>query len=980
MKTAAACTLGAVVCIVLSTCPSPAGTSVRDARAAVPSHSVASRGARRMLAEADPIDAPHDAYGRPLTDALGPIYFRQEAAGWVARHADGRVEPARDTVSVDAVEPSIDVPLSGYRLGPYSAQPVGSWPEAVAIGDVTGDGRPDVVMTTTFYFDPSNDYCVFVFPQRSDGTLGTPIKFPYLATANRNGIALVDLDEDGTLDVVVGHGQGITVLLADGHGSLRPGVVTLDADANTLAATDVDRDGHADIISLGWSRGASIFYGDGHGGFVRKRSLPTNASGYNDHEVGDLTGDGVPDLAVMSGQLYATPNLTIHRHDGVADFVTPPDAYFMGSNQSTAGVGLGDVTGDGRTDAVLSCPRNSPTWLWIMTQDESGRLTGPTTISSYDIPEPVEVVDMDGDAREDVAVLHGGWNALGVYTRQASGGGLGPEVRYPVPYASHYAPQGFAIGDFTSDGCPDVAIADYNHGLVVLRGIDCPQVYALALTVLGSGTVDKVPDLPLYVSGTSVRITATPATGWHFAGWSGDASGAVNPLSVAMVASKAITAAFAIDTYALDVEVGVGGSVTRSPDQATYDYGTVVTLTATPDAHRHFVGWGGDATGGTNPLAVTMDRVKTITATFAIDSCSLSVNVVGSGTVTKDPDLATYDYGTVVRLQAAPSVGWAFMGWSGSSSGTTNPLEVVMTADQAISATFGLTISFEFKPRVVNLNSIGQWVTGCLRPPAPYLATQFDVSSVRLNGTVAVSTLRPIKILELGTLLKAKFLRSQVKPTLTLGDSVPVTVTGMLAGQPFVGTDTIKVKTPRIRTPEAGDQLVSGVTTSVTWDVLEGVTSVTMLLSVDDGATWSTVSEDVPNIGNFAWTIPAAASHEARLGIMVVDSIEETEEVLMSEAFSIATPTGVGSVDAEFALRPVNPAMGQLAVGFSLPSSAPATISVLDVSGRKVVSQEVGSNGPGWHTVRLVGLPVGAYVVLLRQGQLRLSARAVVLR
>ncbi|MDW7646494.1 MAG: hypothetical protein SCI25_15830 [Desulfuromonadales bacterium] len=51
---------------------------------------------------------------------------------------------------------------------------VGSDPEAVAIGDVNGDGLNDVVMTTGFYSDPDNDYKLFVFPQNGEGSLGTP--------------------------------------------------------------------------------------------------------------------------------------------------------------------------------------------------------------------------------------------------------------------------------------------------------------------------------------------------------------------------------------------------------------------------------------------------------------------------------------------------------------------------------------------------------------------------------------------------------------------------------------------------------------------------------------------------------------------------------------------------------------------------------------------------------------------------------------
>ncbi|WNG27376.1 VCBS repeat-containing protein [Cystobacter fuscus] len=404
-------------------------------------------------------DTPMDVYGRALVGAEGPMRYR-----------DGSGSPAPEA-SNSSPDSALRSSLVGvqFSLGAYTSRPVGSSPEAVAIGDVTCDGRPDVVMTTTYYFDAASDYRVFVFPQQVGGGLGAPVSYPYAATATRNGIALADLNRDGCLDVVVGHGSGISVLLADkATGGLRPAVVVADRDADTLAAADVNRDGKLDIISLGWSRGASLFHGDGTGAFSRIVPFTTKAAGYNDHEVGDLNGDGIPDLAVMSGQLYAVPNLSVHLHDGSSALGTTPNSYFMGQSVLSGGVGLGDVNGDGRTDVVLSKPDNSPTVLWLMVQDANGNLVGPTTISSYDIPESVQVADIDRDGDDDVVVLHGGWLKVGVYLQEA--GALRPEMLYSIPYASHYAPQGLALGDFSGDGCGDIAIADYNNGLVTLHG------------------------------------------------------------------------------------------------------------------------------------------------------------------------------------------------------------------------------------------------------------------------------------------------------------------------------------------------------------------------------------------------------------------------------------------------------------------------------------------------------------------------------
>ena len=93
-------------------------------------------------------------------------------------------------------------------------------------------------------------------------------------------------------------------------------------------------------------------------------------------------------------------------------------------------------------------------------------------MNRYHIPETMRVVDINDDTRNDIIVLHGGWERVGVYL-QADNGTLGPETLYPISYASHYYNSGLAVADFTGDDCPDVAIADYNFGLVTLEGAGC---------------------------------------------------------------------------------------------------------------------------------------------------------------------------------------------------------------------------------------------------------------------------------------------------------------------------------------------------------------------------------------------------------------------------------------------------------------------------------------------------------------------------
>ena len=212
--------------------------------------------------------------------------------------------------------------------------------------------------------------------------------------------------------------------------------------------------------------------------------------------------------------------------------------------------------------------------------------------------------------------------------------------------------------------------------------------YALTVAVVGSGSVDKSPDALTYTHGTQVALTATPATGYSFSGWSGDVVSTTNPVTVTIDGAKSVTATFTQNSYALTVAVVGNGSVDKSPDALTYTHGTQVTLTPTSATGYSFSGWSGDVVSTTNPVTVTLDAAKVITATFTQNSYALTVAIVGSGSVDKSPDAATYTHGTQVALTATPATGYSFSGWSGDVVSTTNPVTVTLDADKVVTATF----------------------------------------------------------------------------------------------------------------------------------------------------------------------------------------------------------------------------------------------------------------------------------------------------
>lgn len=350
----------------------------------------------------------------------------------------------------------------------YVAFPTGSHPEAVAIGDVNGDGRNDVVMTTSYYFDPANDFKLFVFLQNADGTLAPPIKYPtgssYVCMAQT--VAIGDVNHDGRNDVVIGDsGCGIEVFLQDGAGALSAGVSYASTDSNKVRIADVNNDGLQDVVGIGLGTGSvSVWLQNASGTLDSPLTYPVTHGGFDDLEVGDINNDGLIDIVVMSGATFA-PNLGVLTQKAGGDF-NAPAYYSVAPSLLTHGVGVGDLNGDGSNDVVVTYGGNSPSsQIGVFPQNNLGTLDAAVSYPSYDSPSAVEIADVTGDGRKDIVVVHSGWLALGIY-QQLPGGTIQAEERYVAPYGSTN-PHALAVGDINGDGQNDVVTTDFGQGLVV---------------------------------------------------------------------------------------------------------------------------------------------------------------------------------------------------------------------------------------------------------------------------------------------------------------------------------------------------------------------------------------------------------------------------------------------------------------------------------------------------------------------------------
>src|SRR5690606_23309468 len=115
----------------------------------------------------------------------------------------------------------------------------------------------------------------------------------------------------------------------------------------------------------------------------------------------------------------------------------------------------------------------------------------------------------------------------------------------------------------------------------------------------------------------------------------------------------------------------------------------------------------GNASGSTSPaFTAVVDYVLNPLSPLGAPVYGLTVSTVGSGTVTREPDLAGYPAGTEVTLTAAPAAGWQFAGWSGGLTGTANPQALTINTATSVTATFEET-GPDMEPPTVPANIAG---------------------------------------------------------------------------------------------------------------------------------------------------------------------------------------------------------------------------------------------------------------------------------
>ena len=570
------------------------------------------------------------------TLASGPLYaWKSDGSpvqGWPLDDIFGAAYPGMGELSADS--PGLEV-FSGYffaKLAAYSGSGahLPGWPRNSAnftatppsLADMDGDGLDEI-------FIEEQDYQLHGY--KADGTVlpGWPVYVP-LCSQERQTPAIADLDGDGDLEVVTAGGACLFAFRRDGTLVAGFPVVPLDGFANTFPAIgDVDGDGAPEIVVVGrpspYPAGPAVLIFSTNG--TLKRAIPVEGDIFygTAPALADLDGDGFPEIIVQTNSA-----LNIVRGDGSV-FPGWPVTWgnqYWSINSSPV---VGDVDGDGLPDIVVTLQIGGNCCVGeVRLYDRTGTLHPrfPKTLNIGSGAVPA-ISDIDLDGRNEIIVTGSFWNGSPGDYDKVWVFDLGGPPHGAVQWGQFMGGpkhQGFYQGGFTLPNKTILNVAKIGAGVGTVDGpgiscgIDCTETYSPS---------------------TIVTLSANPAPGSQFAGWSGGGCSGIGTCVAQMDADTRVAATFDNRARLTANKSGTGsGNVTSSPvgiscgTDCTEDYapGTAVVLTAAAAAGSTFVRWEGDCSG-TGTCTLTMTSAKNVTVTFtaplALDSSAVPKGEVG---------------------------------------------------------------------------------------------------------------------------------------------------------------------------------------------------------------------------------------------------------------------------------------------------------------------------------------------------------------
>jgi hypothetical protein len=376
-------------------------------------------------------------------------------------------------------------------------------PRSLAVGDLNGDGKPDLVTAN------STADNVSVLLGKGDGTFRTAVT--YAVQSNPVSVAIGDLNGDGRLDLAVvnSDSDSVSVLLGKGDGTFQAAtnylVGQIGDTLSSVAIGDLNSDGKLDLaVADATSGNVVVLPGHGDGTFASGVASNTGQQPVS-VAIGDLNGDGKLDLVTAD----ATSNrvsVLLGRGDGT--FQAPVNDTV---GQTPSAVAIGDLNGDGRAD-IASANRDSNT-VSVLLGNGDGTFQAPRSFAAGTLPVSVAIGDLNGDGRPDLATASS--DAASVRVLLGDGDG---SFEPATGFAAGQDPVAVAIGDLNGDGRPDLAVAARSANAVSVLLNAGPDVTPPTITI-ATGPNDTVAASGWYsaassgTDGVEVDVSATDPSG-----------------------------------------------------------------------------------------------------------------------------------------------------------------------------------------------------------------------------------------------------------------------------------------------------------------------------------------------------------------------------------------------------------------------------------------------------------------------------------
>ena len=371
------------------------------------------------------------------------------------------------SVGLNLVDNGTIANLAGYPLTQQEPRPAafavngsqtittGKEPSSLVMGDVNGDGKPDIVVSNQLYHFGTAS----VLLGNGNGTFQAPQAF--FAGSNPVAVAMADVNGDGKPDVVVVNlsSNTVSVLLGNGNGTFQAQQTSATGNRPfSVAIGDVTGDGNADLVVANRdSNTVSVLLGNGNGTFQAQQTFATGTNP-DSVAIGNLTGDGKADLVVAN---YGSNTVGVFLGNGNGTFQA--QQTFATGSQPDA-VAVGDVTGSGKADLVVA--NKSGLVVSVLLGNGNGTFQAQQTFATGSEPYSVAVGDVTGDGKADLVVADSGGNAVSLLLGNGNG-----TFQTPLTFATGSDPISAAIGDLTGDGKADLVVAnEFSNTVSVLLG------------------------------------------------------------------------------------------------------------------------------------------------------------------------------------------------------------------------------------------------------------------------------------------------------------------------------------------------------------------------------------------------------------------------------------------------------------------------------------------------------------------------------